>query len=510
MLLIRVWRVRWTKKILKYLLLTVISLLSYIFLIFLIKSIFQGPPALKLDYDNNSPINFDKILESHPNFPIDHSKGGNAKYSATCARYATPFDIKHNNVYWQVQRLSQETYYLYGAYYDSRPKVGPAVRILGVREKAGLNYSTEIYCQLWFSYGQNPIIAKVDYIQYLFRDEWGFYHEEHKPYMLSCMVPPDFQGSVPDSVSLVESPCENATNNLRVIDNRAKGEKEDFVVCVKCLNFKHRPDIAVRLVEWIELLKILGANKIVFYSLQVNSDISKVLRHYQETWNVEVVQTSLPGTLPNVPDFMYAYLSNNIGKQCFQDLIDYNDCFYKNFNLYNFAVLIDIDEVIMPVGSIRTWKDLLAKVPLLKKHKPSDAHGYSLNNVYFMDDKERFQDWNDDIPRYMHMLQHVHRMAYHSPIAFRAKSFHATRHNLALHNHFGRACISPEGKPLAWCRGINIPVELGYLHHYCVKKEKLECKFGRGPNSTVDENIWKYKDELIPATKQVLKSVGIL
>ncbi|XP_065350189.1 uncharacterized protein LOC135946074 [Cloeon dipterum] len=363
---------------------------------------------------------------------------------------------------------------------------------------------------MWFSYGQNPIIVKVDYIQYLFRDEWGSHDEEQKPYMLSCMVPPEYQGSVPDSVSLVESPCENATNNLRVINNRAKGEKEDFFVCVKCLNFKYTPEIAVRLVEWIELLKILGANKIVFYALQINPDISKVLKHYKETWNIEVIQTSLPGTLPNVPEFMYAYLSQRVEQQCFQELIDYNDCYYQNFNLYNYAVLIDIDEVILPGGSLRTWKEMLKKVPISKGQKPSDVQTFSARNVFFMDDKERFPDWNDDIPRYMHMLQHVHRMAYYSHISIRAKSFHSTRYALALHNHFGRTCISPEGKLLDWCEGSVIPVELGYLHHYCVKRSKEECTFGRGPNSTVDNNIWKYKDELIAATKHVLTSVGIL
>ena len=38
-------------------------------------------------------------------------------------------------------------------------------------------------------------------------------------------------------------------------------KKKKFAVCVKGLDFPHQ-DISVRLVEWIELLNILGADKV--------------------------------------------------------------------------------------------------------------------------------------------------------------------------------------------------------------------------------------------------------
>lgn len=77
---------------------------------------------------------------------------------------------------------------------------------------------------------------------------------------------------VPASVSLVEKPCNNATNNVRVIYNHSQdGSKKGFAVCVKGLDFLHE-DLSVRLVEWIELLHILGADKVFFYQLQVSSN----------------------------------------------------------------------------------------------------------------------------------------------------------------------------------------------------------------------------------------------
>lgn len=75
---------------------------------------------------------------------------------------------------------------------------------------------------------------------------------------------------MPVSVSVVEKPCNNATNNLRVIYNLPPGgKKKGFAVCVKGLDFLHE-DLSVRLVEWIELLTLLGNDKVFFYKLQVS------------------------------------------------------------------------------------------------------------------------------------------------------------------------------------------------------------------------------------------------
>jgi len=54
-----------------------------------------------------------------------------------------------------------------------------------------------------------------------------------------------------------------------VIYNRPPDDqKKGFAVCVKGLDFLY-DDLSVRLIEWIEMLNILGADKIYFYNLQV-------------------------------------------------------------------------------------------------------------------------------------------------------------------------------------------------------------------------------------------------
>ncbi len=45
--------------------------------------------------------------------------------------------------------------------------------------------------------------------------------------------------------------------------------KKRFAVCVKGLDFPSE-DISVRLVEWLELLRALGADKVFLYNLEVS------------------------------------------------------------------------------------------------------------------------------------------------------------------------------------------------------------------------------------------------
>ena len=83
-----------------------------------------------------------------------------------------------------------------------------------------------------------------------------------------------------------------ATNNLRVVYNPVPENqtKKNFAVCVKGLSFpnvdfsvRFSPHIFVggeitlfRLVEWVEMVTALGAEKIFIYNLEVHPNITKV------------------------------------------------------------------------------------------------------------------------------------------------------------------------------------------------------------------------------------------
>ena len=115
--------------------------------------------------------------------------------------------------------------------------------------------------------------------------------------MLACQLPKSHWEQVPLSVSVVENVCDTATNNLKVRYNKLpEGEtkKQNFAVCVKGLDFPTE-DLSVRLIEWFELLHLLGANKIFLYNLEVHPNVTKVLNYYEKKGYVDVTPISLPG-----------------------------------------------------------------------------------------------------------------------------------------------------------------------------------------------------------------------
>ena len=114
---------------------------------------------------------------------------------------------------------------------------------------------------------------------------------------MACRLPKSHLKQVPLSVSIVENICDRATNNLRVIYNKLpedERDKKEFAVCVKGLDFPN-DDLSVRLIEWIELLHILGADKIFFYNLEVHPNVTKVLNYYEDKSYVDLTPISLPG-----------------------------------------------------------------------------------------------------------------------------------------------------------------------------------------------------------------------
>ena len=105
----------------------------------------------------------------------------------------------------------------------------------------------------------------------------------------------------------MEEPCDTATNHLKVIYNKPKEEdvtdekekKKRFAVCSKGHTF---PDVdkSVKLVEWIEVLRSLGAN-VFIYHFNMHPNISKVLDYYSSRDLVDVTEVTIPGPDYNAP-----------------------------------------------------------------------------------------------------------------------------------------------------------------------------------------------------------------
>lgn len=428
----------------------------------------------------------------------------------TCrVEFPNLYELEFNNIYWQKFTNGNSSFYLYGAYYDNRWRGGPLpmVRILAMIDRIS---PPPTFCQIWFDRISVPIISQATYI-YGWYSKWGNYKDGFlQPYIITCKIPrikslpKDFY---PTSVSLVDNRCQKANNNLKIINNRPE-EKKEFAVCVKGLDFLHE-DLSVRLVEWIELLRILGASKIFLYDLEIHPNISKVLNYYQQNGAVELTKITLPGHQPNLPGFRHLYLKNKLTHKRQNELIPYNDCLYRNLYSYNYLALLDIDEIIMPLKHFN-WSDLMKEVQNLSlAEKNYTRASYNVRNVYFLDDLKHDEEQmlheahERGIPRYLHMLQHVYRSQNYTKPGQYVKCFHNTERAVSLHNHFPLNCFGT-------CTTYSIPVQLAHLQHYrkdCVGPLKKSCKEFR-TYTTRDTTIFRYKDELVQRTTHTLKTLG--
>lgn len=121
-------------------------------------------------------------------------------------------------------------------------------------------------------------------------------------------------------------------------------------------------DQGARIVEWVHMLRILGVVK------KVHSDLAKVLNNLKAKDLIEWKSYKDPSGFDDSNDHN---LQNRILR-----MVPINDCFYKTRNSYEFIVLLDLNEIIMPLmEEDRNWQDILTR---------SDSVGVVSTNVNFI------------------------------------------------------------------------------------------------------------------------------
>ncbi|CAF1230640.1 unnamed protein product [Didymodactylos carnosus] len=479
------------------------SFLKILFITFGVNLIFQFALHMRLrqenmvkKIDNSLRYNATRTIEQKE--ILNKSKFENKDGKKKCSKITHPkdIDLDYNNIYWQRFISSNGTYYLYHAFYDNRVLVGssPLIRILSVIDRIS---PIPIYCLIWLHNTSSSIITSATY-QYIWHPKWGNYRDEVlQPFLI---------------ITLFETNCTKLGNNLPIRNNRPlDGKKQPFAVCVKGLEFLSE-DISVKLIEWIELLNLLGAEKIFFYEFDIHPNISQVLEYYQQQDKVHVEKLTLPGSQPNSPEIREKYLKEKMINRRQNELIPYNDCFYKNIYFYHYILLLDIDEVIMPLQH-RTWLETIQEIQRNWLNKNETYTSFSARNVYFLEDLDEensteIGQFNEqlNIPPYLHMLTHIYRSSHYTISGAYVKTFFDTERLITLHNHFPLSCFRR-------CRAYEINITLAHLQHYrksCVKAIQKSCQTEHRLHRIRDTTIWRYKNDLIQRTSLTLKKLNFL
>ena len=159
-----------------------------------------------------------------------------------------------------------------------------------------------------------------------------------------CSLP---DNTYPDAVSIVTNPEEQPRNFVWVTDSRSK-KFSQFTVCLHS-PFDFKDDRSHEIVEWVELNKLMGGDRFVFYNYSSHPNSDAILRLYQENDLINVVQWNIPSQA----DIHY------LGQ-----VASMTDCLYRNFYSSKYIVYLDLDEFIIPRReSLHNWSELIKIQP---------------------------------------------------------------------------------------------------------------------------------------------------
>lgn len=238
----------------------------------------------------------------------------------------------------------------------------------------------------------------------------------------------------------------------------------NFTVCVTPFNY-HYNNI-FQFVEMIEVNRMFGAQRFVFYNYSTGVDILPYIQSYVDEGIVEVIPWHVPvpvNTWPPdpkvVPEIHY-----------FGQVAALNDCLYRNLFRSRFIVFTDLDEILVPRGgNMTTWADLLDTA--VRKFKKADHNvdkfpgSFLVRNTFFRSDWRKNDSRMDD-KKTVHDLQ--------------LKTLITTEREDKIHDWYMRS------KYIAWTKtvkmvgvhsvsefmdnsrvtSVNVDSDDGLLHHY--------------------------------------------
>lgn len=426
--------------------------------------------------------------------------------NGSCIQFPLLQELEFDATNWQVFRPQRhdEMFYLLNAYYDNRPTIPkPVVRIIGYVNAVQPN--SDVWCRLWFKNDDGTlrlVTQKTQRFDMLWSNKWYQIREkEFVGHLITCPIPVA-EESVPFAVSLAENECDKAKNNLLVrYQQPENGQKKDFMICVKHLDFPF-DDMSVRLVEFFEVKFMFGVDKIAVYSHQVHPNMKRVLNYYEELGKIEHVPESAPGGTPNDPYMRHVYLKRNRITNIILEDVDFNDCFYRHMHQYKFIILVNTDEIFVPKKSTN-YAEMLRQVKRVDRRRA---------DTYFAPNK-MFLKHNDDhsvaakVPDYMTFLQ-VHTVATNYERGNRAivKSFFNTSSVFIVGNHGPFHCLKQ-------CVKVRIPDDIGQYQHYreqCFFDQHDPQKCNNDFIMKDDYTLWKFKEQYIEAVTSVVEKLKLL
>ncbi|GFT11759.1 glycosyltransferase family 92 protein [Nephila pilipes] len=359
-------------------------------------------------------------------------------------------------------------------------------------------FPKRILCKIWF-WNANPSVVEVT-VDELWVSAWDYSkpNEYFRPLLLSCPVT---KNSKPVAVSLISKPCQIPNNVFWFNSTKSYSKRKKFIVCLKPVNFQN--DFSLKLLEWLELQFVLGADRIAIYKYHLHPKTFELLKNYEKSKRVTIIDHNLPGNSSMKLDELEKLSSRDIWQKRRHEMLVYNDCFYRHIDSHKYIINLDLDEAIVPLKH-DSWIDLLNHVRN-QTSRTFPSASISVSNVYFFDE---FGDKSDSsVPKYCHMLRHLWRSANFTPPGFAQKSFFPAEYALIVSNHYALRSLYSGMRT-----NTVISRNLAQMHHYRVKcppKMEKECEENYIKFRTRDQTLLRFKDKLIEKVSSKIKELNL-
>ena len=288
-------------------------------------------------------------------------------------------------------------------------------------------------------------------------------HElDYEGFVLNCQVPDGLQYQSGFNIQISNKILNPVTLHVHKIPN--KHPSIDFGVCIQPLY----GDIdRNRLIQFIEMSQILGAQKIVFYTQNIKPDIYNILKFYRRRNIVDIKRWQLPKSLYGFNRYIWSNAQD----------IAIQDCLYRNIGHIKYLAFVDIDELIIPRIDAN-W------AALIKHYDNDEISDFKFTTAFFQFTKEPVDYATENIGK---PVISIYTNSTLDQFPRRSKCIVKPEYvfDMAVHKVNRKLRGKTETK---WIRG-----DIALVHHYryCVEGE-LSCG-----QRIKDTTATKYTEELM-------------
>jgi len=276
---------------------------------------------------------------------------------------------------------------MYSAFYDSRPTLrsAPRLAVVAVLDRR----LRRVWCRVW--YGADAAAAVVQVRAVLVPAGAGRLTADGRELLEHVVVCPlTTDACAPASVALAWGASAGDATAFRVpveLPAAASHQRHSVAVCVSAT---YGDVDARRLVEWIEMQQVLGAQLVVIYNHSVSPAAGRVLARYAAAPRVQLrqthddadsqrVQPRDDADTPRVELRQTRAFTHDAADALLHMSPVINDCIYRFSAQFHYFAVIDLDELIVP----RHVETVPALIAALSARSGAPVALFAFRNAYF-------------------------------------------------------------------------------------------------------------------------------